>query len=141
MENSINEYDEYVMYPGRFQPPHNGHISIFEESLKRGKKICIAIRNVNPDEKNPLYAATVKMLWEKVYADNPMVKVIIIPNISAIKYGRTVGYSIEEIIVPPNIAGISATEIRNSIKQGSDSWKENVSPLIWEDLKELLAEY
>ena len=133
MQNS-EDYSEYVMYPGRFQPPHIGHMTIFDESLAQGKNICIAIRNIAPDEKNPLPPTVVKKLWEKVYKGNPAVKVIIIPNISAIKYGRSVGYSVEEIKVGVHIAKISATDIRRSIDADDSDWKKVVPVEIWDDI-------
>lgn len=133
-----DNYDEHILYVGRFQPPHLGHMNIFGQSLQEGKKICIAIRNLEPSEQNPLKAETVKELWEKIYLGNELVMVIIIPNISAIKYGRNVGYSLEEIKVNDKIASISATQIRTAIRNGDDSWKDNVSGLIHKDLETLL---
>lgn len=136
MEN-LN-FDEYNLYPGRFQPPHLGHMAIFNQSLEQGEKVCIAIRNIKPDEKNQLTAEEVKKLWEKVYEGNENVKVIIIPNIKSVKYGRTVGFAVEEIKPPADICNISATQIRNFIKSGSDEWKMMVNEKIHEDIIELL---
>lgn len=133
------DYNEYVLYPGRFQPPHLGHMTIFEESLKENRRICIAIRNIKPDEKNPLEPEMVKQLWERIYHNNSLVKVIIIPNISGIRYGRSVGYSVEEIKVSQAIATISATDIRKSISLNDDSWKDHVHNSIWDDLKLLFS--
>lgn len=129
---------KYNFYIGRFQPPHKGHMFLFAQSLEKNEPVCIAIRDVPPDEKNPLTAEQVKVLWETVYRDNENVKVIIIPDISAVKYGRDVGYRVEELIPPTNIAGISATGIRKSITEGNDDWKTNVDSSIWETVKSLL---
>lgn len=131
-------YEAQVLYVGRFQPPHKGHMTIFDESLKEGKKICIAIRNTEPSQENPLEAKVVKQLWEKIYKGNDLVKVIIIPNITAVKYGRNVGYTVEEIKVSDNIASINATAIRNAIREEVQWWKDLVSPLIHEDLEKYL---
>ena len=119
------------MYPGRFQSPHIGHMHIFDESLKDGKYICIAIRDIEPDENNPFSATEVKEMWEMIYEGNELVKVIIIPDIEAINYGRGVGYTINEIQVPDNIANISATQIRTQIKEGNSEWKAVVNDRIW----------
>lgn len=137
MEN-LN-FEEYNLYPGRFQPPHLGHMAIFNQSLEQGEKVCIAIRNIKPDEKNQLTAEEVKTLWEKVYEGNDNVKVIIIPNIKSVKYGRTVGFAVEEIKPPVDICNISATQIREHIKNGSDAWKEMVDEKIHEDIVKLLT--
>ena len=132
-------FEEYNLYPGRFQPPHRGHAAIFSESLDKGEKVCIAIRNMQPDEKNQLTAEQVKKLWEKIYEGNDNVKVIIIPNIKSVKYGRSVGFSVEEIKPPTDICNISATQIRNYIKSGSDEWKTMVNEKIHEDIIKLLS--
>jgi hypothetical protein len=42
--------------------------------------------------------------------------VIKVPNITNICYGRDVGYKIEEIVLPEQIQKISATKIREEIK-------------------------
>jgi nicotinamide mononucleotide adenylyltransferase len=137
MEN-LN-YEEYNLYIGRYQSPHMGHMTIFNQSLEKGEKICIAIRNVKPDEKNPLTAEQVKGLWEKVYEGNENVQIIIIPNIKSVKYGRGVGYSVEEIIVSNDIANISATEIRRQVRESETEWKQMVDPKIHEDIVKLLS--
>lgn len=137
---NILDFQTYVLYIGRYQSPHMGHMTIFNDSLAKGKKICIAIRNVITDEKNPLTATQVKSLWEKVYKDNDNVKIIIIPDIESVKYGRGVGYSVEEIIVSGDIANISATEIRRQVRSGELDWKQMVDEKIHEDIKELLGE-
>ena len=43
-------------------------------------------------------------------------KVIIIPDICSVEFGRGVGYDIIEHIPPPEIAKISATKIREQMK-------------------------
>lgn len=135
----IEDFEEYNLYPGRFQSPHKGHMTIFNQSLDKGEKICIAIRNIKTDEKNPLSAEQVKSLWGKIYEGNENVKVIIIPNIKSVKYGRGVGYAVEEIMVPENIANISATQIRDEIKNGLTTWKSMVDVKIHDDLVKILG--
>ena len=116
----------YNLFIGRYQSPHKGHMHIFDTFLKDVKPVLIAIRDIEPDAANPLTAAEVKTLWEKVYADIPLVKVIIIPDIASVNYGRGVGYAINEIDVPETVAAISATEIRRQVIAGEDGWKEFV---------------
>lgn len=128
----------YNLFIGRYQSPHKGHMHIFDTFLKDGKPVLIAIRDIEPDNSNPLTAAEVKTLWEKVYADNPLVKVIIIPDIASVNYGRGVGYEINEITVGDAVASISATEIRRQIIAGEDGWKTLVDDNIHEMLADLL---
>jgi predicted nucleotidyltransferase len=59
-----------------------------------------------------------------IYGNN--VEVILMPDISSINIGRNVGYEIKEIKVSDDIKGISATNIRNSIKNNNLKWQDNV---------------
>lgn len=125
----------YNLFIGRYQSPHKGHMHIFETFLKEGKPVLIAIRDIEPDAGNPLHATEVKTLWEKVYVDNVLVKVIIIPDIASVNYGRGVGYEINEISVGETVASISATEIRRQILADENGWKS----LVDENIHEMLA--
>ncbi len=125
----------YNLFIGRYQSPHKGHMHIFDTFLKEGKPVLIAIRDIEPDAANPLPAAEVKLLWEKVYANDPLVKVIIIPDIASVNYGRGVGYEVNEISVGDAVASISATEIRRQIIEGEEGWKT----LVDENIHEMLA--
>ncbi len=120
----------YNLFIGRYQSPHKGHMHIFDTFLKEGNPVLIAIRDIEPDAANPLPAGEVKMLWEKVYADNPLVKVIIIPDIASVNYGRGVGYEVNEISVGDAVASISATEIRRQIIADENGWKTLVDQSI-----------
>ena len=44
-------------------------------------------------------------------------KIILVPNITNICYGRGVGYKIEEIVLPEEIQKISATKIRAKMRE------------------------
>ena len=125
------------LFIGRFQPTHLGHMWLFEQKLSEGIPILIAIRDIEPDEKNPLSAEQVKVLWEKIY-EGQDVKVIIIPDIESVNWGRGVGYKTLEHIPPSNIANISATQIRKEIAEGTDNWKSMVNEKIHEDIIKLL---
>lgn len=130
----------YNLFIGRYQSPHKGHQTIFNEYLDKGLPILIAIRDVNPDGNNPLTAEEVKCIWEKIYEGNDLVKVIIIPDIASVNYGRGVGYEVKEIQVNSSIANISATSIRNQIRDGKEEWKELVDEKAHDLLKKLLTQ-
>jgi len=71
---------------------------------------------------------------------NDDVEVIAIPDIESVNYGRGVGYEINEHVPPQNVGFISATGIRNNIKEGNNSWKEVVDPSIQDMVVEYLGE-
>ncbi len=129
---------KYNLFIGRYQSPHKGHQTIFNQYLNEGLPVMIAIRDIATDESNPLTAEEVKSIWEKIYEGNDLVKVIIIPDIVSVNYGRGVGYEVKEIQVNKDISNISATYIRNQIKSGENDWKELVDEKAHEILSNLL---
>ena len=48
----------YSMYVGRWQPWHDGHQWLIDQSLEEGKNVLLCIRDVAVDEKNPWTAPT-----------------------------------------------------------------------------------
>ena len=104
---------------GRFQPWHKGHRWLIDQRLKEGKNVLVAIREVSKDDSNPYNPLDVKKNIEEELKDlinTKRVKVIIIPDVESINYGRGVGYEIIEHVPPKNIGEISATKIRESLK-------------------------
>ena len=111
---------KYSMFIGRWQPWHDGHRWLIDQRLNEGKNILICIREISKDDKNPYDPLEVKTNIEKELEDlvnNNRVKVIIIPDIESVNYGRGVGYDIIEHVPPDNIGKISATEIRKKLFQ------------------------
>ena len=111
---------QYSMFVGRWQPLHAGHQWLFGQALEEGKNVLICIRDVQPDEKNPFTPEEVKKNIEEHYGNlitEERVKVIIIPDIESINYGRGVGYDIIEHVPPQNIHDISATKVREQMKK------------------------
>jgi cytidyltransferase-like protein len=114
------EGKQYSMVVGRFQPFHDGHKWLVNQCLEDGKNVLIVIRDIIPDEKNPFEASEVKNnimkeLWKLIGEER--VKVIVIPDIESINFGRGVGYDIIEHIPPQEVSDISATKIREQLKQ------------------------
>ena len=59
----------------------------------------------------------VKTIHEKLSSDfEGRFKIILVPNITNICYGRGVGYKLEEIVLPEQIQNISATKIRKQLR-------------------------
>ena len=104
---------------GRWQPFHKGHYTLFKEILKKTGQVCIQIRDVQGIDDNPFDFETVKENIEDKL--NPefegRFKIILVPNITNICYGRGVGYKIEEIELPKEIQEISATKIRAQMRK------------------------
>jgi cytidyltransferase-like protein len=116
----VNDDDGFAMFLGRWQPLHDGHKNLFSQALNLGKNICIMIRDTPVSEKNPFTSEQVKQNIEEYYSEgvkNGNVVVMIVPNITSINFGRGVGYDIIEHIPPTEIADISATKIREQMKQ------------------------
>ena len=112
---------------------------MINEKLSQDKPILIAVRDIPPDEKNPFTTEqTVKMIKE-VYKNND-VEVVTIPDVESVNYGRGVGYEINEHVPPQNIGFISATNIREGVRGGNDSWKDNVDSSIHNLVVEYLGE-
>ncbi len=99
---------------GRYQPFHAGHKALVAEALKRTGQCCIALRDVGGiDESNPYDFEKVKNEIHSACRDfGNKIKVIELPNIMDVFYGRGVGYNIEEIELSQEIQQISATKIR-----------------------------
>ncbi len=107
---------------GRWQPWHGGHQKLFEETLKRADQVLIMVRDVQGVDDNPFDFETVKKNIEEKL--NPKFegkyKIILVPNITNICYGRGVGYKIEEIVLDEETQKISATKIRQQMRDHGD---------------------
>lgn len=64
-------------------------------------------------------------------------EILVGPDIAAIRYGRGVGYLVEEIELSKDVQGISATEIRKKIKTGLPGWRDFVLPSVGNLLLEM----
>jgi len=109
-----------ALFIGRWQPLHPGHKWLFNQKLEKNIPILIAVRDTPIDDSNPYSTEDVIVNLEKEYeneVENGMVKVIPIPDIESVNYGRGVGYEINEFEPPKDIGKISATEIRNNLKK------------------------
>ena len=112
---------QYSMFIGRWQPLHQGHLWLINQRLQEGKNVCLAIRDVEPNENQPWTAEEIeKMVHEgelKELIQDGRVITTIIPDIESINYGRGVGYEVIEHFPPDEIKEISATSIREQMRK------------------------
>lgn len=112
------------LFVGRWQPFHKGHQTLIETVLKRGKPVIIAIRDTEISEKNPYSTYERWTMIQKALAKyKELVKIVVIPDIDEICYGRDVGYTIRKIDLDKKIEGISGTKTRENNKP--------TKPIIW----------
>jgi nicotinamide mononucleotide adenylyltransferase len=120
IKSSLPKKDsQWSLFIGRWQPLHEGHKQMFQQVIDNGGKVCIAIRDVEPDEQNPFspHEITLNIFKEmQSQIEAGKVKIITIPDICSVEFGRGVGYDIIEHIPPQKIANISATKIREDLK-------------------------
>jgi nicotinamide mononucleotide adenylyltransferase len=115
-----SEGKQYSMFIGRWQPWHDGHRWLIDQRLNQGKNVLICIRDIAPDEKNPF---TAQQVYENILFNlsdliiEERIKVQVIPDIESVNFGRGVGYDIIEHIPPTEVSEISATKIREQMKQ------------------------
>ena len=110
---------KYSMFIGRWQPWHQGHRWLIDQRLNQGKNVLICIRDEEPNEKQPWTPHEVLMNLSNELEDliqEGKVKIIIIPDIESVNYGRGVGYEVIEHAPPEDIKEISATKIRKQLR-------------------------
>lgn len=111
---------QYSMFIGRWQPWHPGHRWLIDQRLNNGKNVLICIRDIEPSEKQPWTADEVMLNLSEELEDllnEGRIKIIKIPDVESVNYGRGVGYEVIEHIPPEDIKEISATKIRAKMRK------------------------
>jgi len=120
VKSSMERKDsQWSLFIGRWQPLHTGHKELFRQVINEGGKVCVAIRDGEVNEKNPFSPLQVmNNIFDEMQleVEAGTLKVIIIPDICSVEFGRGVGYDIIEHIPPTEVAEISATKIREQMK-------------------------
>jgi hypothetical protein len=103
-----------ALFVGRYQPFHDGHRNLILEGIRRVGQACIAVRDTaGTSEKDPFRFEYVKARIEGALKHHAGRFIVVpLPNITAIFYGRDVGYQVQRIDLDEALTGISATEIR-----------------------------
>ena len=117
-----------VQMLGRWQPWHDGHQALFKRCVAKTGQVAIQVRDVqgasggDGQDDNPFDWDTVcKNIEVALQADGfergKEYEIMLVPNIVNITYGRGVGYVFEEEIFEEAITNISATKIRNELRE------------------------
>lgn len=105
----------YSLFIGRWQPFHAGHRALIQTVIDEGKPVCVGIRDTPVSATDPYTVAERRAM---IAAALPGVKIIVVPDVAEIVYGRGVGYGIREIHLDEQTESISGTKIRNGILGG-----------------------
>jgi cytidyltransferase-like protein len=115
-----NPGKQFSMFIGRWQPWHDGHKWLIDQRLEQGKNVLVCIRDIEPNKQNPFTAQEVHEnisdRLSHLIIDGRVV-VMVIPDIESVNFGRGVGYDIIEHLPPQEVSQISATKIREQLKQ------------------------
>ena len=105
---------QYSLFIGRWAPFHKGHRALIQTALDRGKHVLIAIRDTKISPDDPYTTKERKKQIMKTFpSSRDRIKLLVIPDIDEVLYGRTVGYGIKQIDLTNDLHKISATKIRN----------------------------
>ena len=110
---------KYSMFIGRWQPWHKGHEWLIQQRLKEDKNVLICIRDCMPDKDNPFTSEEVYDMLSRettisYYMEMGIIKLMIIPDIESVNYGRDVGYDVIEHEPPEYIRTIRGRELRKN---------------------------
>ena len=115
----MHTYQKVQINFSLYSPDRRTNYVCNKEIIKRTGQVCIQIRDVQGVDDNPFDFETVKKNIEDKL--NPefegRFKIMMVPNITNICYGRGVGYKIEEIVLSDEIQKISATKIRAKMRE------------------------
>lgn len=116
-----------VLLLGRWQPWHEGHLALFRRAIIKTGQVLIQVRDVkdssggegqedNPFSFNEISSDIEKKLRDHGYILGKDYLIQIVPNITNITYGRGVGYKIEQESFDDKTESISATKIREELR-------------------------
>ncbi|MBL33111.1 MAG: cytidyltransferase [Gammaproteobacteria bacterium] len=116
-----------VQMLGRWQPWHQGHQELFKRCIAKTGQVIIQVRDVEGasggagQNDNPFsWKEVCKNIEDGLKKDNYErgidYEIMLVPNITNITYGRNVGYVFEEESFDDEISSISATKIRDHLR-------------------------
>lgn len=116
-----------VQMLGRWQPWHQGHQELFKRCIAKTGQVIIQVRDVegasggtgqndNPFSWKEVCKNIEDSLMKDSYERGIDYEIMLVPNITNITYGRNVGYVFEEESFDDEISSISATKIRDDLR-------------------------
>ena len=134
LDNMFDWKKPTVQMLGRWQPWHDGHTKLFEKALTLTGQVVIMVREVygfngdagagrtNAQDDNPFgEIATIEGINAGLnaagYIEGREYWIMTVPNIVDISYGRGVGYTFTEHDLGENVHAISATKIREQLRE------------------------
>ena len=116
-----------VQMLGRWQPWHQGHQELFKRCIAKTGQVIIQVRDVegasggagqndNPFSWKEVCKSIADGLKKDNYERGKDYEIMLVPNITNITYGRNVGYVFEEESFDDEISSISATKIRDDLR-------------------------
>ena len=120
-----------VQMLGRWQPWHDGHQALFKRCVVKTGQVAIQVRDLqgasggDGQDDNPFN-------WDEVcqnieagllldgFKRGVEYEIMLVPNIVNITYGRGVGYSFEEEVFDSSVTDISATKIRQKLREDGE---------------------
>ena len=120
-----------VQMLGRWQPWHDGHQALFKRCVTKTGQVAIQVRDVqgasggDGQDDNPFN-------WDEVcqnieagllrdgFKRGEEYEIMLVPNIVNITYGRGVGYAFEEEVFDSSVTDISATKIRQKLREDGE---------------------
>lgn len=134
MENAFDYTKPTVQMLGRWQPWHDGHTALFKKALTLTGQVVIMVREVygiegdagagrtqdqsdNPFGEIAVIDGIKKGLGDAGYEEGREYMILMVPNIVDISYGRGVGYTFTEHDLGKEVHDISATKIREQMRE------------------------
>ena len=117
-----------VQMLGRWQPWHDGHQALFKRCILKTGQVIIQVRDVegasggigqddNPFNWDEVCKNIESGLSKDGFSRGVDYEIMLVPNITNISYGRGVGYAFEEEIFNEATHSISATKIRENLRE------------------------
>ena len=117
-----------VQMLGRWQPWHKGHRALFQRCVAKTGQVIIQVRDVqgasggtdqddNPFDWDVVCSNIENDLCEHGFKRGLQYELMLVPNIVNITYGRGVGYAFEEEVFDVSVNSISATKIREKLRE------------------------